>query len=48
MVGGHGAAGAYGSTFVSMGYPAAMEVGVASATLGLILLSWWGDRWGRS
>ena len=36
MVGGHGAAGAYGSTFVSMGYPAAMEVGAASATLGLI------------
>lgn len=36
MVGGHGAAGAYGSTFVSMGYPAAMEVGAAAATMGLI------------
>lgn len=48
MVGGHGAAGAYGSTFVSMGYPAAMEVGAASATLGLIFAVMVGDRWDRS
>ena len=36
MIGGHGAAGSYGSTFVDMGYPAAMEVGAAAATFGLI------------
>lgn len=36
MVGGHGAAGAYGSTFVSMGYPAGLEVGTTAATLGLM------------
>lgn len=36
MIGGHGAAGSYGSTFADMGYPAAMEVGAAAATFGLI------------
>jgi ESS family glutamate:Na+ symporter len=36
MIGGHGAAGAYGKTFVEMGYPVAMEVGMAAATFGLI------------
>lgn len=36
MIGGHGAAGSYGSTFVDMGYPAAIEVGAAAATFGLI------------
>ena len=36
MIGGHGAAGAYGKTFVDMGYPAGMEVGAAAATFGLI------------
>ena len=36
MIGGHGAAGAYGKTFVSMGYPAGLEVGMAAATFGLI------------
>ncbi len=36
MIGGHGAAGAYGKTFVQMGYPVGMEVGAAAATFGLI------------
>lgn len=36
MIGGHGAAAAYGKTFVSMGYPAGLEVGMAAATFGLI------------
>ena len=36
MIGGHGAAGAYGKTFVEMGYPVGMEVGAAAATFGLI------------
>lgn len=36
MVGGHGAAGAYGKTFVEMGYSAGIEVGAAAATFGLI------------
>ena len=36
MIGGHGAAGAYGSTFVKMGYEPALLVGMASATFGLI------------
>jgi ESS family glutamate:Na+ symporter len=36
MVGGHGAAGAYGSTFKDMGYAAGVEVGAAAATFGLI------------
>ena len=36
MIGGHGAAGAYGSTFVKMGYEPAILVGMASATFGLI------------
>ena len=35
MIGGHGAAGSYGSTFESLGYSAAMGVG-AAATFGLI------------
>ena len=36
MIGGHGAAGSYGSTFESLGYSAAMGVGAAAATFGLI------------
>ena len=36
MVGGHGAAAAYGSTFADMGYAAAPLVGAAAATFGLI------------
>ena len=36
MIGGHGAAGSYGSTFVDMGYPAGITVGAAAATFGLI------------
>ncbi|MBR4579412.1 MAG: sodium/glutamate symporter [Oscillospiraceae bacterium] len=36
MIGGHGAAGSYGSTFVEMGYPAGVTVGAAAATFGLI------------
>ncbi|MCQ2557547.1 MAG: sodium/glutamate symporter [Oscillospiraceae bacterium] len=36
MIGGHGAAASYGSTFAEMGYSAAVEVGAASATFGLI------------
>ena len=32
MIGGHGAAGSYGSTFESLGYSAAMGVGAAAAT----------------
>jgi ESS family glutamate:Na+ symporter len=36
MIGGHGAAGAYGKTFASMGYSAGLEVGMAAATFGLI------------
>ena len=36
MIGGHGAAGSYGSTFVEMGYSAGVEVGAAAATFGLI------------
>ena len=36
MIGGHGAAGSYGSTFESLGYSAAMGVGAAAATIGLI------------
>ena len=36
MIGGHGAAAAYGKTFVGLGYPASMEVGMAAATFGLI------------
>ena len=36
MIGGHGAAGAYGKTFVEMGYSAGVEVGAAAATFGLI------------
>lgn len=36
MIGGHGAAASYGSTFVDMGYGAGTEVGAAAATFGLI------------
>ena len=36
MIGGHGAAGSYGSTFSEMGYPAGITVGAAAATFGLI------------
>ncbi|MBQ9565961.1 MAG: sodium/glutamate symporter [Synergistaceae bacterium] len=36
MIGGHGAAGSYGATFVEMGYPAGVTVGAAAATFGLI------------
>lgn len=36
MIGGHGAAGSYGSTFAEMGYPAGVTVGAAAATFGLI------------
>lgn len=36
MIGGHGAATAYGNSFFKMGYAAAPEVGAASATFGLI------------
>ena len=36
MIGGHGAAGSYGQTFVDMGYPAGVTVGAAAATFGLI------------
>jgi len=36
MIGGHGAAASYGSTFAEMGYEAAVEVGAAAATFGLI------------
>ena len=36
MIGGHGATGSYGSTFVDLGYSAGIEVGAAAATFGLI------------
>ncbi|SET67045.1 glutamate:Na+ symporter, ESS family [[Clostridium] aminophilum] len=36
MIGGHGAAAAYGSTFQEIGYEAAVGVGAAAATFGLI------------
>lgn len=36
MIGGHGAATAYGTTFAEMGYAPAPLVGVAAATFGLI------------
>ena len=36
MIGGHGAAGSYGQTFVDLGYSAGIEVGAAAATFGLI------------
>ena len=36
MIGGHGAAGAYGKTFAERGYSAGIEVGAAAATFGLI------------
>ncbi|MDD6288081.1 glutamate:Na+ symporter, ESS family [Acidaminococcus fermentans] len=47
MVGGHGAAGAYGSTFLKMGYPASMEVGASAATFGLIAAVMSGGPMGR-
>lgn len=36
MIGGHGAAAAYGTTFEEMGYSGAVLVGMAAATFGLI------------
>ena len=36
MIGGHGAAASYGSTFAEMGYSAAVAVGAAAATFGLL------------
>ena len=36
MIGGHGAAASYGSTFAEMGYTVGPEVGAAAATFGLI------------
>ena len=36
MIGGHGAAGSYGKTFVELGHAAGVEVGAAAATFGLI------------
>ena len=36
MIGGHGAAGSYGSTFADAGFSAGIEVGAAAATFGLI------------
>ena len=36
MIGGHGAAGAYGKSFAEMGFAAGPEVGAAAATFGLI------------
>ncbi|MDO5028921.1 MAG: sodium/glutamate symporter, partial [Bacillota bacterium] len=36
MIGGHGAAGAYGETFAEMGYAQGPLVGAAAATFGLI------------
>lgn len=47
MLGGHGAAGAYGSTFLQMGYPASMEVGASAATFGLIAAVMAGGPLGR-
>ncbi len=47
MVGGHGAAGAYGKTFVEMGYSAGVEVGAAAATFGLIAAVLLGGPLGR-
>lgn len=47
MIGGHGAAGAYGSTFLKMGYPASMEVGASAATFGLIAAVMCGGPMGR-
>ncbi|MCL1993689.1 MAG: sodium/glutamate symporter [Spirochaetes bacterium] len=37
LIGGHGAAAAYGGTFEAMGYPSAMLVGASGATFGLIV-----------
>ena len=47
MIGGHGAAGSYGSTFVEMGYPAGVTVGAAAATFGLIFAVLIGGPVGR-
>ena len=47
MVGGHGAAGAYGQTFFEMGYEIAPLVGAASATFGLISAVMIGGPLGR-
>lgn len=47
MVGGHGAAASYGSTFVNMGYAAGVDVGAAAATFGLISAVLLGGPLGR-
>ena len=36
MIGGHGAAAAYGATFADMGFPTASVVGASAATFGLV------------
>lgn len=47
MIGGHGAALSYGSTFTDMGYPIAKTVGAAAATFGLISAVLLGGPLGR-
>ncbi|MDR1835175.1 MAG: sodium/glutamate symporter [Fusobacteriaceae bacterium] len=47
MIGGHGAATAYGGTFTQMGYMGGTVVGVASATFGLITAVLVGGPLGR-
>lgn len=47
MIGGHGAALSYGSTFVEMGYPQGSLVGAAAATFGLIAAVLVGGPLGR-
>lgn len=47
MIGGHGAALAYGGTFVKMGYESAPLVGAAAATFGLITAVLIGGPLGR-
>lgn len=47
MIGGHGAALSYGTTFTEMGYPIAKTVGAAAATFGLISAVLLGGPLGR-
>ena len=47
MIGGHGAALAYGGTFAKMGYESAPLVGAAAATFGLITAVLIGGPLGR-
>ena len=47
MIGGHGAALAYGTTFEEMGYTAAKLAGAAAATFGLIIAVLMGGPLGR-